>query len=212
MDMAENIFVFVVCGAREHIDSLHFSLVALRKFSDKRVLIVTDMRRNEIPVVHDDIIDITTPPKYNHHQASIYLKTGLYKFLPKGNNYCYLDTDVVALDDNVDEIFNEYTSPITFCTDHCVLEEFSPSAINCGCYEAFQIDSPKPYYFYDDFYKNVRPNLLYIDESLEKIESLIAESKSSKWIYYWHKFKYWLPGKYYDLNKDYKMDKKLGVW
>jgi len=212
MDKAENIFVFVVCGAREHIDALHFSLIALRRFSRSRILVVTDPARNEIPVVHEEVVAISTPAEYDHHQASIYLKTGLHKFLPKGNKYCYLDTDVVALDDKVDEIFGEYRSPITFCTDHCVLEEFSPSAVYCGCMEAFKIDSPKPYYFYDDFYQNVLPKLLYIDKCIAEIETLVAETKTSKLVYQWHKFKYSLPGKYYHLNDQYKMNKAMGLW
>lgn len=212
MGEAENIFVFVVCGAREHIDSLHFSLAALRRFSRKRIIIVTDSHRNEIPVVHDEVIDIKTLTEYDHHQASIYLKTGLNKFLPKGNIYCYLDTDVVALDQQVDEIFGQYRTPITFCTDHCTLAEFSPSAVNCGCAEAFKRDSPKPYYYYDDFHQNVLPKLLYIDKCIAEIAALEAEAKSSKWVYLWHRFKYNLPGQYYHLNQQYKMHKAKGAW
>ena len=212
MESAENIFVFVVCGAREHIDALHFSLIALRRFSKNRIMVVTDSSRNAITVSHSEVVDIPTPIEFNHHQASIYLKTGLNKFLPKGNNYCYLDTDVIALDDKVDRIFDNYVGPIIFCTDHCVLDEFSPSAINCGCYEAFQRDSMKPYHYYDDFQENVLPKLLYIDKCVAEIEVLVAHSKSSKWIYRWHTFKFGLPGKYYHLGKGFKMDKKQGVW
>jgi hypothetical protein len=212
MDKAENIFVFVVCGAREHIDALHFSLVALKKYSTEQIIVITDPSRNEIPVIHMEVLNIKTPAAFDHHQASIYLKTGLHKFLPKGKNYCYLDTDVVALDQQVDEIFDQYHSPITFCTDHCVLNEFSPSAVTCGCAEAFKIDSPKPYYYYEDFQKNVLPKLLYIDKCVVEIEAIVSESKASMWVYKWHKFKFRLPTKYYHLNDQYKMDKKLGVW
>ncbi len=212
MSSKKQIFVFAVCGAREHIDTLHFSLKALQRFSEKEVLIVTDSRRNEIPVVHPNILDVQTPEAYNHHQASIYLKTGFHKLLPKGNDYCYLDTDVVALDNEVDRIFDQYVSPITFCTDHCVIEEFSPSAINCGCYEAFQVDTKKPYFYYDDFQENVLPGLLYIDKCVAEVETLVEESKKSKWGYKWEVFKFQLPMKYYHLNDRFKMDKKDGLW
>ncbi|MFN8315400.1 MAG: hypothetical protein U0T32_03005 [Chitinophagales bacterium] len=208
----KSIFVFVVCGGKEHIDTLHFSLHALQKYSTKEVCVVTDSSRNEIPVIHHTIVDIPTPKEFNHHQASIYLKTGLHKFLPKGNNYCYLDTDVVALNNSVDGIFDKFTAPITFCTDHCSMDEFSPSAVQCGCQEAFAIDSPKPYYYYHDFQNNVLPQLLYIDQCVADIEKKIAESKSSKWLYRWHTFKYWLPGRFYHLCNEYKMDKKAGLW
>jgi len=210
--MGANRFVFVVCGSREHIDTMHFSISALKRFSKTEIIVVTDTSRNEVPIEHNTVIDISTPEQLNHHQASIYLKTGLNRFLEKGNNYCYLDTDVVALDNTVDDIFVKYVAPVTFCTDHCVLDEFSPSAINCGCYEAFIIDQKKPYYYADDFQKNVLPGLQYIDRCVKEIEALVAESKSSKWGYKWHKFKYSLPGKYYHLNSRYKMDKERGVW
>ena len=81
------------------------------------------------------IIDIETPREFNNHQASIYLKTAINKFLEKGNNYCYLDGDIVAVDPKVDEIFNHFVSPVSFGSDHCKINEFSPHAINCSCEE-----------------------------------------------------------------------------
>ena len=131
--MSKNKFVFVVCGAPEHIDTLHFSLRYLKHYSANEIIVVTDATRNEIPVVHEHIVDVKTPEDFTHHQASIYLKVGLNKFLPKGFNYCYLDTDVVALTNECDEIFNYKKGVITFAADHCPMAEFSPQAVNCGC-------------------------------------------------------------------------------
>ena len=91
--MNNEFYVFVVCGSKEHIDTLHLSLKALTSFSEKDVLVLTDSTRNEIDVIHDSIIDVQTPIEYNHHQASIYLKTGIHRFLPIGNLYCYLDSN-----------------------------------------------------------------------------------------------------------------------
>jgi hypothetical protein len=126
-------FVFAVCGKREHIDTLHFSLEKLMKFSKSEIIVVTDSTRNEIPIVVDSLIDIRTPREYDNHQASIYLKTGLHKFLPKGNLYCYLDSDVVATNPACDAIFKEFVAPIRFAPDHCQLPLFSPAAVNCQC-------------------------------------------------------------------------------
>jgi len=131
--MQKRVFVFVVCGAREHIDTVHFSLRALQCFSDHEIWVVTDSARNEIPVRHSHIIDISTPEYFDHHQASIYLKTGLHKFLPSGNLYCYLDTDVVALSKTVNKIFEQKAGVVTFAPDHCQMHQFSPYALNCGC-------------------------------------------------------------------------------
>ncbi|HLS71151.1 MAG TPA: hypothetical protein VK027_05780 [Chitinophagaceae bacterium] len=131
--MEQSIFIFVVCGAREHIDTLHFSLKYLKKFSKYPIWILTDSSRNEIPIVHDTIIDIKTPKDFDHHQASIYLKTGIHQFVPKGNTYCYLDTDIIALNSDINNIFKEYLAPISFAPDHCVINEFAPYAVYCAC-------------------------------------------------------------------------------
>lgn len=133
--MNKNVFVFVVCGGANHINTLHFSLKYLRHFSENKIVVVTDSLRNEIDVIHENIIDQRTPQKLNNHQASIYLKTKIHRFLPTGFNYCYLDSDVIAIDKNVDAIFTHYVPPVTFARDHCTIEHFSPSALNCGCQE-----------------------------------------------------------------------------
>lgn len=131
--MSKDVFVFVVCGAAEHIETLHLSLEYLKKYSSNEIYILTDSLRNEISLKHEHIIDIKTDEKLDHHQASIYLKTGIHKFLPGGNNYCYLDTDVVALSSDCDHIFKEFVAPITFAPDHCRVRKFSAYAVNCGC-------------------------------------------------------------------------------
>lgn len=135
--MSKNIFIFVVCGAKEHIDTLHFSLKYLQKYSKNEIWVLTDSTRNEISFQHDKIIDIKTPEEYDNHQASIYLKTGIYQFVPKENKYCYLDTDIIAMNENVDLIFDEYVAPITFAPDHCKMNQFSPYAVNCECTDLY---------------------------------------------------------------------------
>ena len=131
----ETAFVFVLCGAAEYIETLNYSLAALVRFSRSRILVVTDTARNELPINAPEIIDIRTPAHYSNHEASIYLKTGVHKFLPDGPLYCYLDTDVVAVSREVDSIFGLYQAPVTFAPDHSVLRDFSPYTVRCGCAE-----------------------------------------------------------------------------
>lgn len=128
-----NKFVFVVCGGKEHIEELNFSLKFLSHYSKNEIIVLTDSKRNEIEIEHDNIIEINTPEHYTNHQASIFIKTGLFKFLDKSHNYCYLDGDVVAVSPNVDDIFSKFVAPVTFATDHCPINEFSPHALNCEC-------------------------------------------------------------------------------
>jgi hypothetical protein len=130
-----NHFVFVVCGSKEHTDKLNFSLKFLRHFSKADIVVVTDTSRNENKIEHDRIIDIKTPEKFTHHQASIFLKTGLIGYLPdmQEDKFCYLDSDVVAVSSDVDDIFHYTPSPVLFARDHCPFREFSPHAMQCSC-------------------------------------------------------------------------------
>lgn len=130
-----NYFVFVVCGSCKHIEKLNFSLEFLRYFSKYPILVITDKKRNEITINHDLIIDVETPESFDHHQASIYLKTGLFNYLDLSieNTFCYLDSDIVAINEDINLIFENFTSPITFALDHCLIKEFSPHAMNCSC-------------------------------------------------------------------------------
>ncbi|HNV95558.1 MAG TPA: hypothetical protein PKG63_03715 [Bacteroidales bacterium] len=136
----KNAYVFVVCGERKHIETLHFSLKSLKLVSQFPIWVVTDKKRNEIEIEHDNIIDVSTPEDFNHHQASIWLKTSLHRILPKGTTYCYLDSDVIAMNEQCNHIFEHYVAPISFAHDHTLLSYFSPYALNCGCIEAFQKD------------------------------------------------------------------------
>lgn len=125
-------FVFVVCGADEHIETLNYALDFLRHFCDNEIVVVTDRSRNTLEINHPVVVDVATPKDLNHHQASIYLKTGLHRFVDiEQGLYCYLDTDIVAVDATCAEIFKHYQAPITFSTDHCRMRKFSPSAVVC---------------------------------------------------------------------------------
>lgn len=136
----DNTFVFVVCGEKKHINTLHLSLRYLKKFSHLPIIVVTDLSRNEINIDFDNILDVKTPDHFNNHQASIWLKTSLHKFLPKNNLYCYLDSDVIAVDSKCNEIFNKYSAPITFAKDNSRLQQFSAYALNCSCLNDHQSD------------------------------------------------------------------------
>ncbi len=133
-------FVFVVCGSKEHITTLNFSLQALKKFTQHEIIVVTDSQRNESEIQHHQIIDVHTPAHYTHHQASIWLKTSLHRILPANKLYAYLDSDVIALNNNCNRIFEFYRPPITFAKDHTSIQYFSPYALNCKCYDNFLDD------------------------------------------------------------------------
>lgn len=207
---SNNAFVFVVCGSREHIDALHYSLRALQKFSSNEILVVTDSARNEVAVRHDMVVDVTTPKSLSNHQASIYLKTSVYHYLPAGRTYCYLDTDVVALNEKVDEVFGHFIPPIIFAKDHCLMDRFSPSAIYCGCKEEFDTwgnDLKGLFNRYKD--------LSRVPENLEKKKLLLQkfdEMKKNKISYALTSLRFWLAHERFQLDDDTFYDKKSLIW
>lgn len=212
MGNRNNCFVFVVCGAKEHIETLHFSLERLKKYSQSGIKIITDSSRNEVPIKHDDVIDIKTDEKYNHHQASIFLKTGIHKFLPVGPKYCYLDTDVVALNKEVDLIFNEYLAPITFAPDHCKVLKFSPYSVNCGCKEKWEVKRNK---FESASLKHDKNRALLDKEIIEKqkqLQAYFAKIKTNFLLKLTTAFRYFISIKTFYLNQQFMFDKKNRVW
>jgi len=211
-----NKFVFVVCGGKEHIEELNFSLRFLRHFSKNEIIVLTELQRNEIEIEHDNIINIDTPSEFNNHQASIYIKTGLNKFLESGHTYCYLDGDIVAINENVDNIFDFYKSPISFASDHCKINEFSPFAMNCKCNEDV-INQDKEF---NAKLSAVFGNINLTDETLKKqseeLLSVFYEYKSkpvknaiNNFIYLLKR--YILPIKAFKL-KTYKFNKSDKCW
>lgn len=131
-----NTFVFVVCGAKAYTDTLNIATTYLKAFSKSNITVITDKSRNEGKILCDNIIDVSTDTALNHHQASVFLKTSVHRYLDMDAGlYCYLDSDVLAITDKVDEIFNETPEIIGFCNDNITLDLFSPYAVNCDCYE-----------------------------------------------------------------------------
>lgn len=125
----EERYVLVACGEAVHTRTLRYALHQLQVYSDKQVWVVTDQRRNEEAIDHPLLIDVATPAGLSHHQAAIYLKTSLHRYLDMQHLYCYLDTDVLAIRAGVDTIFGYFCAPVSFCTDHCRMPAFSPACI-----------------------------------------------------------------------------------
>ena len=211
-EAGRNKFVFVVCGGKEHIDTVHFSLRYLRHFSKNEIIIVTDISRNEIPVMFDNIIDVKAPEHFTHHQASIYLKTGLHKFLPKGFTYCYLDTDVIALNEECDEIFNYKCDPVTFAADHCRMPAFSPNAVKCDC----AIKNRKEVAELEALMLQYDPARTLKDPVMDKKKRELIKKfeimKQHKWSYIWLALRFVTTINTFKLDDDTFYDRRKKLW
>lgn len=210
--MEQGKFVFVVCGGKEHVETLHYSLRALRHFSTHDILVVTDSVRNEIPVQHENIIDVRTPPHFDHHQASIYLKTGLHNILSPGNLYCYLDTDVVALSQQVNDIFNKKAGIITFAIDHCQMHQFSPYAVNCGCLEKNKAEWNTLEEMLNRFDNSEQVTNLHLLKKQRELKRKFELIKRNRLRYAKFASQYLLSGKILHLDENTYFDKEKRIW
>jgi hypothetical protein len=211
-----NKFVFVVCGGKEHIEELNFSLKFLRHFSKNEIIVLTDNKRNEIPVMHDNVIQVNTPEEYDNHQASIFIKTAINKFLPKTNKYCYLDGDIVAINDKVDSIFDYFVTPISFAADHCKINEFSPHAMNCKCVEENFKEEDNFNEKLSELFGKINLTDPHIKKQTEELLSIFVRSRRNpiKYIFKNTKYllqRYVLPIESFIFNK-YKFQKKNKCW
>ena len=210
--MSQNKFVFVVCGAREHLETLHFSIRYLQYFSKNEIIVVTDSARNEIPVAYINLVDVKTPEHFTNHQASIYLKTGLHKFLPKGFLYCYLDTDVIALNTQCDEVFNHKAGAITFAADHCRLPAFSPNAVRCDC----AVNNRKDVIELEALMEKYDPARKLKDPAMEKKKRALIKKfeimKQNKISYLFLVLRFLTAFKKFKLDDDTFYDRKKKVW
>lgn len=132
-------WVFVLCGTSEHTGALRTAVRHLAPLTALEIWVVTDASRNEEPVDATGVtcvVDVATPPELDDHQAAIWLKTSVHRHLPDGE-WCYLDTDLVAIDPGVDELFEHRRGPVAFATDmpfsDNTVDHFSPFALHCGC-------------------------------------------------------------------------------
>lgn len=210
MTAGEKAFVFVVCGVREHTETLHYSLKALLQYTSLPVYVVTDSKRNEEAIKHNHIIDIETPKHFNHHQASIYLKTGLNKFLPTGPLYCYLDTDIVALSERVNDVFGQWVAPITFAPDHCTMDEFSPFAVNCTCKHDYEVSCQNFSKAEAEFESTLA---VEYETTLAEINKATEYNKRNPFVYLFHMLRYYFSGTHYNiLNGKFLLERKTQRW
>ncbi len=204
-------FVFVVCGAAEHLNMLKESYAWLLARTQYPIFVVTDSKRNEYPIDYPNLIDVKVDSSFNHHQASIYLKTYLHRILPSNMLAVYLDSDILAWNDNVDKIFDEYVSPVTFAPDHCKLKQFSSYAVNCKCLETFQIfrNLVEHEIKINDIYS--QSNDIFIINQRRLLMDLVANEKSSLLKKFRFYLRYFLSLRRFKIN-EFILDKSSQLW
>lgn len=188
-----NYFVFVVCGGKEYIEELNFSLKFLRHYSRYPIIVLTDSSRNEIKIDHDNIIDELTPLNYLNHQAHLYLETRLPHYVKpnEGDIFCYLDSDVIAISEEINEVFNQFIPPIRFAPDHCTIDYFSAGVMNCNCISNFNLIKEQ-YNIMQSFFPEPEISNITINTDREKLHLLFKKIKINPFASGFIGFKYFI--------------------
>jgi len=127
-------FVFAIVG-ESHVRAVNIALTYLKHFSRSNIVVV--MGRSKLRPAHDQVIEVGLPDQLDNREASIFLKTSLLSVLGSVRYpCCYLDSDVIAVNDDVDSIFRHKHGPVTFASDNVSIDMFSRYAVNCGCQES----------------------------------------------------------------------------
>lgn len=204
-------FVFVVCGNNEHLDTLKESYYWLKSKTRYPIYVVTDSVRNEYPIQYENLIDVRVDPSLTNHQAAIWLKTSLHRILPANHLFTYLDTDILAWSNRVDEIFNQFKPPVTFAPDHCKLSQFSPYAVNCGCLDFFYSIREKVYQEINEQDTLSKSSNNFIQQKRRELLNKIDIKKPTlfrKLLFY---LQYYFSHRYFYVGNFY-FDKKARIW
>lgn len=125
------LFAYVVAGDSQ-VPRLNHSLEFLKHFVRSEVVVIAS--RCTLPINHDQVVRPYIAERFDDHQASILLKTGINRIFGKvPGQCCYIDSDVIAVSHDVEKIFSEKRGPVTFAADHTRLGWFSRYAVRCSC-------------------------------------------------------------------------------
>jgi hypothetical protein len=124
-------FVYVVCGD-DQLASLNTSLRHLKRRSRADIIVLAAGCHRSIE--HDQVLPCEPTLRGTNRETSIRMKVNLHRLVDVSvGEFCYLDTDVIAVADGVDRVFTLKHGPVTFAPDHVPLALFSRHAVRCRC-------------------------------------------------------------------------------
>jgi glycosyltransferase involved in cell wall biosynthesis len=124
-------FVYCVCG-NEQVARVNRDLQFIKRFTSLDIVVAK--ARAFIPIYHDQVIECRVPDEFTNQAATSSLKTALHRMLPtESAEWCYLDSNVIAVDKDIDRIFDRRRGPAGFPRDSTEIDSQSPKVAGCGC-------------------------------------------------------------------------------
>lgn len=112
--MSKQTYVVTFSGDN-HLERANLCVRALKKFSSSDIVVLGSSFTGSVD--HDQVVVVDPPSDLSLVEQSRYLKIGAFFHLDMKGQFCYLDTDVLAVSSHVDDIFGFYEPPITFGAD-----------------------------------------------------------------------------------------------
>jgi hypothetical protein len=203
-------FVYSVVGKGKHSARVDNSVRLLQSMTNKEIYVVAGKDRHNVSSSGNKI-EVALPKDLDDHEASIWLKTSLNKYLPTGKRYAYLDSDVLPVH-NPDAIFEQFKDPIMFARDQATIDRFSPYAVSCGCLKD-KIDQQLALQEQIDQFANYSKSILPKDVLFEKQKRLKRLLSDEMIFQKWLRFiRFNLARKKYHLSGEFYFDKEKSIW
>ena len=124
-------FVLLACG-EHYARRVNTALTFLKRVTRSEIVVLR--ARALSPIEHDQVINCVPPAHFSDAQATVALKTNVHR-LVRGDKreWCYLDSDVIVVDPEINRIFEHRKAAVAFGSDHTDIDDQSKHIVRCGC-------------------------------------------------------------------------------
>src|SRR5258708_5462782 len=120
-------FLFCVCG-NEQVARGNRALQFLKRCTELDIVVAK--AKAFIPIYHDQVLECRVPDEFTNQAATTSLKTALHRMLPtESAEWCYLDSNAIAVDKDIARIFDRRRGPVGFARDRADIDQQSPNVM-----------------------------------------------------------------------------------
>jgi hypothetical protein len=123
-----------------------------------------------------------------------------------------MDSDILAVGDKCDHIFEQYIPPIRFALDHCSMPYFSPAALNCGCNEKYNllIQSIKNHVNQLDHFQFTTDQKIIHQRNI--LKKRLISVLNNRWSFFVKGTQGFFSWPIFNFDKDFKYNRKEKLW
>ena len=124
-------FVLLACG-EHYVRRVNTALTFLKRVTRNEIVVLR--ARALSPIEHDQVISCVPPAHFSDAQATVALKTNVHRLVRSDKReWCYLDSDVIVVDPEINRIFDHRKAEVAFASDHTDIDTQSKHIVRCEC-------------------------------------------------------------------------------